>query len=128
MLYPDDRYLLIYDSDCGICVNFKRMIDFLDARKEIAFFPLRDADDAGLLSSIPISLRKKSFHLRMPGGGLLSGAEALPELMGQLPGGGPLSSVVTRVPPGKRVVRFLYRNVSRLHERGSCAYVRTIQS
>jgi predicted DCC family thiol-disulfide oxidoreductase YuxK len=57
---PDDPYLLIYDSDCCICVNFKRMIDFLDPRQEIAFFTLRDADDLGRLSSIPISLRKKS--------------------------------------------------------------------
>ncbi len=123
-LDPYDQYVLIYDSDCGICVKFRRLVDFLDPREKLEFSSLLDADAGGLLSSIPIALRHKSFHFRLRDGKILSGAEAVPELMRQLPGGVLLSKFAKRTTIGMKSVRFLYGNISRLHRSDSCDYTK----
>ncbi len=122
-----DQYVLIYDSACGICVKFRRFVDFLDPREKLEFSSLLDADAGGLLSSMPIALRHKSFHFRLPNGKILSGAEAVPELMRQLPSGSLLNWFVTGAPIGMTVIRFLYGNISRFHDSDSCRYTKTVE-
>lgn len=117
-----ERFVLAYDADCGPCTQFKRLVGFLDVRRQIDSIPLIQADSEGLLASVPVSLRHRSFHLVAPDGNVLSGATAIPTLVGLLPGGRFASRVMTSAPGGIRTVGFVYAVLSRLHDAGSCSY------
>jgi predicted DCC family thiol-disulfide oxidoreductase YuxK len=114
------RYILAYDSYCGPCTKFKNAVDFLDQRDKIDFISLVQADKKGLLESIPIHLRYRSFHLILPNGDVKSASEGVLELIAILSGGRVVSTLVRYLPCGKRMVRFVYRNLSKLHDNGSC--------
>ena len=114
------NYLLAYDSDCGPCTKFKRLVDFLDAYHAIDFVSLTDANERGLLDSIPKSRRSKSFHLISPNGEIQSGSDALYDLISLFPLGGYISKLIVLLPGGKRMTRLLYYALSRLRNSSSC--------
>ncbi len=114
------EFLLAYDASCGPCDRFRRAVAFLDSRGRFEYVPLEEADSEGLLDAVPRSLRYRSFHLMTPSGVVLSGADALPAVVRQLPGGRPLSWLMVRTPGGRAAIRFVYRAFSRLHDAGSC--------
>jgi len=116
------RYILAYDADCGPCTRFKRVIGFLDSYQRINPLPLVKADSEGILDRVPVSRRHRSFHLVGPDGTVLSGAAAIPALVGLLPAGGLPSRLMVSAPGGPRVVRFVYQAFSRLHDSGSCTF------
>jgi predicted DCC family thiol-disulfide oxidoreductase YuxK len=115
------KYILAYDANCGPCTKFKRIVDILDKYERIDFISLTKADQEGLLGSIPVRQRYKSFHLISPKGEPKSGSEALLELIIILPGGRIISPLINYFPGGKRAVGFIYNRFSRLHDRGSCS-------
>ncbi|MGC1933267.1 MAG: DCC1-like thiol-disulfide oxidoreductase family protein [Candidatus Nitrosopolaris sp.] len=114
------KYILAYDANCGPCTRFKRVVDILDKYEKIDFISLTKADQEGLLDKIPVHQRYKSFHLLFPKGETKSGSEALLELIVILAGGKIISPIINYFPGGKKVVRFIYRRFSRLHDKGSC--------
>src|SRR5215207_1599851 len=113
-------YFLAYDADCGPCIRFKRLVDFLDASHKIDFLSLTDANENGLLNRIPESLRFESFHLISTNGDIQSGSDALLDLIGLLPLGRAISKIILFFPGGKQMIRFLYDTFSRLHKASSC--------
>ena len=113
-------YLLAYDADCGPCIRFKRLVDFLDAYHVIDFMSLVDANELGLLNKVPESIRFKSFHLISPNGDIQSGSEALYDLIALFPLGCHISKLIVLFPGGKQMTRFLYYTFSRLHNSNSC--------
>lgn len=117
-----EEYLLVYDVNCGPCSKFKRMIDFLDKHDRLNYTSLVDADEQGVLNSLPRNRRRRSFHLISPSGEISSGADAIPILVGLLPLGGFPSSVIIVFPPAQSLVNFVYSTLSRLHDAGSCEY------
>jgi predicted DCC family thiol-disulfide oxidoreductase YuxK len=102
------KYILAYDANCGPCTKFKRIVDILDKYERIDFISLTKADQEGLLGSIPVRQRYKSFHLISPKGEPKSGSEALLELIIILPGGRIISPLINYFPGGKRAVGFIY--------------------
>jgi predicted DCC family thiol-disulfide oxidoreductase YuxK len=120
------RHILVYDAECGPCSKFKRALDWLDKYNRLDYVSLTSADEIGLLDSIPISRRHRSFHLISPEG-ISSGSEALPRLISLLPLGKFAASVVRRVPHGLYVMAFLYDTAARLHDVGACSSVRLLQ-
>lgn len=117
-----EHHLLVYDADCGPCSKFKGSVDWLNIYNRLHFISLTDADNKGLLNSIPRWRRHKSFHLISPGDKISSGANAIPVLLTLLPLGGFASSLILRFPPGRQIVNFVYSTLSRLHDTGSCGY------
>jgi predicted DCC family thiol-disulfide oxidoreductase YuxK len=117
-----NRYILAYDKDCGNCTRFKRIVDILDGYKRLDFLSLTEADESGLLDPVPRSRRHRSFHLIYPGGSVISGSLAVPELISLLPSGRAASFLIRRAPGGRRVVNLIYSLFSRLHDTGSCSY------
>jgi len=113
-------YLLVYDSNCGPCTRFRNVVDFLDAKGRLDFIGLVEADKDGLLDSIPVARRHRSFHLIAPGGTVASGAGALPPLIGLLPAGGAFERIMKLSSPVSFATRTLYSVFSRLHDSGSC--------
>lgn len=117
------RYVISYDSDCGPCTKFKRAVAFLDAHNRVDFLSLSEADALGLLDKIPEDRRHRSFHLVLPTTEVLSGANAIPELVSLLPSGGIFSRLIAGAPGGMRTTTFVYSVISRLHDEGSCKFV-----
>ena len=115
------RYTLAYDSDCGPCTMFRRLVGFLDRSKSIKFIPLTQADNEGLLDSIQKDFRFSSFHLILPGREVRSGSDGVLELIRILPGGRVTHPIVRYLPGAIPLVRFIYARLSRLHNNSSCA-------
>jgi predicted DCC family thiol-disulfide oxidoreductase YuxK len=117
------RFILLYDAGCGPCTRFKNAIEFLDIHRKILAMSLIEGDRIGLLKEVPPNLRHRSFHLISPTGAVLSGAKALPQLIGLLPAGGMTSGFIVGAPGGLAMAAFIYTAFSRLHGSGSCSYV-----
>jgi predicted DCC family thiol-disulfide oxidoreductase YuxK len=96
-------------------------VDILDKYQKMDFISLTKADQEGLLDKITVHQRYKSFHLIFPKGKAKSGSEALLELIVILPGGKIISPIINNFPGGKKVVRFIYKRFSRLHDKSSCS-------
>jgi len=112
--------LLLYDANCGPCTSFKKALDFLDANEKISFISIDEAEEFGLLNSIPDAQRHRSFHLILADGSLESGAKALPSLIRVLPFGRFVMKMVGAAPKGLSTLAFVYSTASRVHETGSC--------
>ncbi len=110
---------LVYDGDCGTCNSFKDAVAFLDCFHHVRPFTLDAAEESGALDAVPTKLRRTSFHLIMPKGNLISGADAIPVLAGALPGGS-FSRKALKIPPVAGFVRYLYAAFVRVHRAGSC--------
>ncbi|HET7390349.1 MAG TPA: DCC1-like thiol-disulfide oxidoreductase family protein [Nitrososphaeraceae archaeon] len=121
MQIGSSKYILAYDANCGPCTKFKRIVDILDKYERIDFISLTKADQEGLLDKIPVRKCYRSFHLIFPKGDVKSGSEALLKLIAILPGGKILSPIINYFPGGKKAVQFIYKRLSRLHDRGSCS-------
>lgn len=117
---PRARSVLVYDANCGACTRFMQALDFLDSHRRIDFVSIDAAEESGLLEQIPQRLRRSSFHLIQAGSEVVSGAEALPSLVGLLPTGRLISKALVLVPGGVRIVSFAYSAASRLHGAESC--------
>ena len=114
------RYTLAYDQDCGPCATFRRAVGFLDAGRRMRYVGLAEAERAGALAAIPAAKRRKSFHMISDDGRAASGADALPALASQLPGG----TLAARAMLSSGLVRgfagFVYGALARLHDSGAC--------
>jgi predicted DCC family thiol-disulfide oxidoreductase YuxK len=117
-----EKHVLVYDKDCGNCSRFKRIVNSLDAHRRLDFLSLVEADQSGLLDSVPRSRRHRSFHLIYPGGRVISGSDAVPELVSLLPAGRGFSFLICEAPGGRKIVNLIYSMFSRLHDSGSCNY------
>ena len=117
-----EKHVLVYDQDCGSCSRFKRIVNFLDRNRALDYLSLGEADEQGLLDPVPKSNRHRSFHLVYPGGRVISGSAAVPELISLLPSGRVASFLIVSAPGGKRIVNLVYSTFSRLHDSGSCTY------
>jgi len=114
------KYLVAYDIDCGPCTKFKQVVDYLDRYNKIDFLSLNDADSNGMLESIPKHLRFKSFHLVFPSGQVLSGADAMLDLIGILPAGIYLTKLIRKIPYYKCLVNYIYKKFTHLRNYSSC--------
>ncbi|MDG6926205.1 MAG: DUF393 domain-containing protein [Nitrososphaerota archaeon] len=114
------RFLLAFDADCGQCTSFKGLVSFLDLRHNLDYISLSDADERGVLQRLPERKRYSSAHLVSPDGTIFSGADAIPRILGLLPGGWLSSRLTGGCGLGRTCVRFLYRTASRLHDTGDC--------
>ncbi len=116
------KFTLVYDSDCGPCTRFSRAVLLLDGGRRVSRMGLAEADESGILASVPPPRRHRSFHLAAPDGEVWSGPAALPTLVGLLPGGWLPSEIMARNGLAYKLGSFVYSVFSRLHDAGSCSY------
>ncbi len=107
--------LLLYDGGCGPCTAFARMVKMADLRGRIEARPLGEPEMAARYGARLGYL--DSFHLDT-GRGVASGADALPDLLGLLPGG-LLWRPLARLPPCRAALSLAYRRLSGF--RSGCA-------
>ena len=117
--FPVTRSILVYDADCGPCTGFKRLVSFLDLDSKISCLSLRDADNAGLLDSIPEDLRYLSMHFVATDKSVLSGSDAIPSILELLPCGRLPSRLLKLNGLGRKLTTIGYASAARLRGR-SC--------
>jgi predicted DCC family thiol-disulfide oxidoreductase YuxK len=123
LMHSAGKYLLVYDADCGACTRFRRIVEWLDVRERLDYMSLIQADELGLLDSIPAFRRHKSFHLISTSREIESASDAVLRLISLLPFGNFTDSLIRfSSPKSQQIVNFLYTTLSRLHSVGSCAY------
>ncbi len=113
-------HLLIYDHYCGPCRTFKQLVDLIDINNKIGYLSLVDANNKGMLDIIPITIRFNSFHLILPNGKILSGEEAVIDLLSILPLGNVISTFIILLPQSKQIIKYIYLILAHFHNKSSC--------
>jgi len=103
---------LVYDSDCGVCTNFKETVEALDRRGNFEFVSLREPRSDTLLAPMPKEARMSSFHVVYADGRIVSADEAVPHVVRLLPGGA-VTYWLLKVPGMKPLIRVSYNWVRR---------------
>lgn len=95
---PGDRWLVLYDADCGLCKWLLAGLLRWDRQERLQPLPLDDPKAARLLSDLEPAERMASWHLVEPSGDRRSAGDALAPLLAMLPGGRLPSAALGRVP------------------------------
>jgi predicted DCC family thiol-disulfide oxidoreductase YuxK len=112
---PSDRCILIYDSQCRLCVSSKRGLERLsasDASKAVRFVPYQSEEARQLLGMEYQPGRPDAAYLIDANGTTWRGLDAFLPLLEGLRGGRLLSALL-KLPYLKWLANSLYRQVAR---------------
>jgi predicted DCC family thiol-disulfide oxidoreductase YuxK len=105
-----DRVIVLYDDGCGFCRWSASRIAAWDRPRRLRFAPIRGAEGEARLKGMDPVQRDGSWHLIARDGRVASAGAAVPLLLRELPGGGPLARVTDALP---RTTERAYRAVAR---------------
>ena len=97
-LGADDRWIVLYDGDCGFCERLLAGLMRRDRHERLRPVVLADREADELLSDLTPAERMASWHLVSPAGERHSGGAALPPLLRLLPGGRVPAAVFAAAP------------------------------
>lgn len=97
---------VFYDGDCGFCAFCMALLLRWDRGRRLHPLTIQEPRAQLLLASVPAGERLLSAHVRTPEGRVLSGADAAPALLRQLPGGRPAAALIAAAMP---LARLAYR-------------------
>jgi predicted DCC family thiol-disulfide oxidoreductase YuxK len=89
---------VLYDADCGFCRWCLAKILAWDRRGALRPLQLQSPEARRILAGMSEEERMASWHLVTPGGGVRSAGAAFPDLLRELPGGGPPAALAARAP------------------------------
>ncbi len=92
------RWVVLYDSDCGFCMWLLAALLRWDRDGRLRPVPLRGPEAAEHLGDLAPGARMASWHLISPDGGRDSGGEAIAPLLRLLPGGCVPAAAFARFP------------------------------
>lgn len=108
--------LLLYDSDCPLCVRFKQGLERLDVEKRVTYHPIQDETVFKLFPQLTLEECRLKVHYLREDGFVLKGSEVVTELLHHFPGvskfGWLLDSDV-----GRKTVDFFYNQVELIRQR-----------
>ena len=111
----EDRWIVLYDSDCGICKWLLAGLLRCDRALRLRPVALQTPEAAELLHDLDPEERMESWHLIAPDGERRSGGDAIAPLLALLPGGRRLTAPFARFPGATNCgYRWVARNRSRL--------------
>jgi predicted DCC family thiol-disulfide oxidoreductase YuxK len=93
-----DRWVLLYDRDCGFCRWATGKLLAWDRRGRLRAVALQDPETERLLPGMDRERRMASWHLMTPGGRSRSAGRAVAPLLRLLPGGTPLAALAEAFP------------------------------
>jgi predicted DCC family thiol-disulfide oxidoreductase YuxK len=106
---PPERWILIYDADCGFCRWSLARVLALDRDHRLRPVALGTPEADALLADMAPNERATSWHLVSPSGRLSSAGAAAPPLLRLLKGGRIPAAVLVRMP---RLTERTYRWVA----------------
>lgn len=109
-------YHLIYDWNCELCVNLMKFIKTLDRANDIVFVPFDDSLAKELAKNLSEEALSGNFHFVLPSGVLYSGDEAIPYVMGALPGGKLPQWLLKHIPGRRFLLKAFYRCIVKMRE------------
>jgi predicted DCC family thiol-disulfide oxidoreductase YuxK len=95
---PPERWVLLYDADCGFCKWTVSRLLAWDRRRSLLPCAIQSADGQALLSDLAPTERLRSAHLVSPDGTLRSGGAAAAPLLRLLPAGALPALMIARLP------------------------------
>jgi predicted DCC family thiol-disulfide oxidoreductase YuxK len=104
-----NRWVVLYDSDCGFCRWSLARLLALDRRSRLRPVALGMPEADALLADIDAAERAASWHLVSPDGRRWSAGAAAPPLLRLLPGGSAPAAILERAP---RLTERAYRWVA----------------
>jgi predicted DCC family thiol-disulfide oxidoreductase YuxK len=105
-----DRYLVLYDADCGFCRwSLDRLLRW-DRAGRLRAVPIQSGEGARVLADLRPEDRLDSWHLLAPDGRRHSGGAATAPLARLLPAGAPVAFLAQTFP---RTTDRLYRWIAR---------------
>jgi predicted DCC family thiol-disulfide oxidoreductase YuxK len=93
-----DRVTVLFDDDCGFCRWSVSRVAAWDRARRLRFAPIRSEEGAAWLLGMDDGPRNESWHLITRDGGVASAGAAVPILLRELPGGGPLARLADAFP------------------------------
>ena len=93
-----DRVTILYDDDCGFCRWSVSRVAFWDRARRLRFAPIRSEEGAAWLLGMDDGRQNESWHLIARDGSVASAGAAVPILLRELPGGGPLARLADALP------------------------------
>lgn len=114
---PEPRAALIFDGDCGFCRRIVTALSRRDAQGSLELVPLQDPSVASRWPRLAPEALGRAMHLVLPGGRVLVGADAVPEIMKRLPRwrrAAWLLSIPGALPLARRLYILIARNRHRL--------------
>jgi predicted DCC family thiol-disulfide oxidoreductase YuxK len=93
-----ERWLVLYDADCGFCKLCVTVLLTWDRRGRLCPRAIQSPETQELLSDLTGEGRLAEWHLIAPDGTRRSGGAGLPVVLRQLPGGVAPAVVLERVP------------------------------
>ena len=93
-----NRWILLYDDDCGFCKWAVSLITSWDRHRRLAPRSIQSRLGHGLLSDLSPGSQLASMHLASPSGERFSGGAAATPLLRLLPGGSFFAWVAQKVP------------------------------
>ncbi len=107
--------VLYYDGDCGTCRRFRDLVLRLDTQRRVATMSLQAAHEHGRLKALDRDRFWSQFHLELPGGEVVSGADAIQPLLDRLPLARPAAWGLRTLPGARAVARWLYERALERH-------------
>jgi predicted DCC family thiol-disulfide oxidoreductase YuxK len=95
---PEQKWLVLYDGDCGLCKWLLAWILRCDRGGRLRPLSLQRLEAESLLADLDPADRMASMHVVSPAGERLSAGEALPPLFRLLAGGRLLAPLLARFP------------------------------
>ena len=93
-----NRWVVLYDADCGFCRWSLARLLALDRRRRLRPMALQTEEADALLADLEPDERGASWHLVSPDGRRWSAGAAAPPLLRLLPGGRGPAAILARAP------------------------------
>ncbi|HEY5996851.1 MAG TPA: DUF393 domain-containing protein [Candidatus Deferrimicrobiaceae bacterium] len=110
------RAVLIYDAECALCRGAVAAIEASSLPDAFEFLPCGSEAASRRFPRIPRADCRRAVHLVLPGGRVLAGGAAAPEIVARLPRYR-LAAPLLRVPVVRALVSLAYRAVARNRRR-----------
>lgn len=113
----DDRLVVLYDRDCGLCTATARQLRRWDRAGRIALIPLQEVDRRAparvveAVAGLPLACAIHAVDART--GRVTTAGDAVLAIARALPGGRTIADLVAAVPPSRWILGVVYDLVAR---------------
>lgn len=111
----NNKYLIIYDAECPLCVRFKKGLSIIDIKNLISFKELNDPSVYTSNPELSPEACSDEVHMIGPKGRIFRGGEVIAELILELPGASKLSWLIEKE-SSKKTLDIFYNSLNRIRK------------